>query len=659
MKKSNSTIKLISKYMIIITSYLALSVSCVNAETTYFFDDFENGLDQLDTAGDSWQLTDRFYHSPSYCASDSPEGSYPKHANSTMTMNLQCRIDLSGSTHPILMFWHKIGVYNGDHGYVEISEDYGFNWTVLTSFTNQWRSTWSREIIDLSAYKSSTILIRFRLRDDGGNTGWPNYNPTVTWGWDIDDVEVRELDDITIPFPFFDDFESGYENWRFGGWQLTESFYRSPILCMTDSNVANYPKHACSDLILVHPIDLSTSVWPVLDFWHKIGVCNGDYGRIEVSQDCGLSWQSLDPNHPELGTFTNLWYANWTREIFDLSAYKSTPILIRFRLRDDGGNTGWPNYNPTVSWGWDIDDVMIRELIPDPRPLNVQIADIDTLNCPEIQATVIVTDISDEAVVDLNASNFYVYENGILQTPITVELSTSSVYASLALDYSGSMEPAALEALEIAATGFVEELMLPGDHGEIIKFANGIEIMQEYTDDKTSLINAINLSDNLDPNATSLYDAIYQAISDTAEQPGSKAVVAMSDGRDTNSQKSATAVIDHAVSNGVPVFTIGLGDEIDEDVLIAIATQTGGIYYYAPTPEDLATIYEKIAGTLNTQYLVTYDTITCEPNSSGDVEHELNIEVYQGAAYGQGTRRFRCPSQCDPNAVLGVSMEGN
>ncbi|TFG45584.1 MAG: VWA domain-containing protein, partial [Candidatus Brocadiia bacterium] len=235
--------------------------------------------------------------------------------------------------------------------------------------------------------------------------------------------------------------------------------------------------------------------------------------------------------------------------------------------------------------------------------------------------------------------------------PITVELSSSSVCASLTLDYSGSMEPAALEALEIAAIGFVE-LMIPGDRGEIIKFAKGIEVMQEYTDDKNVLLDAIQRATTLESSATALYDAIYQAISDTSEQPSdSKVVIAMSDGRDNHSEHSATGVIDYALAESVPVFTIGLGDQIDEDVLIAIATKTGGIYYYAPVPEDLAAIYQKIAGTLTARYLVTYETTICDPNSSGDVEHELNIEVNQGTAYGQDKRRFRCPVLSDPNMV--------
>jgi len=106
-------------------------------------------------------------------------------------------------------------------------------------------------------------------------------------------------------------------------------------------------------------------------------------------------------------------------------------------------------------------------------------------------------------------------------------------------------------------------------------------------------------------------------------------------------------VINHAVASGVPVFTVGLGSQVDEEALVAIATKTGGIYYSAPSPDDLAAIYSEISGVLNTQYVVTYQTDVCGPNSNSDAEHELDIEVNVGMAYGRGAKRFHCPITCD------------
>ncbi|MCU0914166.1 MAG: VWA domain-containing protein [Planctomycetes bacterium] len=646
MKTKSVTTKSTVKFAVSLVCCLILGNAWAGATTVYFSEDFEQGLSRWGVGGDAWRVTDSFYRSAGHCASDSPQGDYALNANSIMAMKVQYRVNLASSVFPILSFWHRIGVGKGDYGYVEISRDNGFTWTAVAFFTDTHRSTWSRERVDLSAYKASPILIRFRLRDDGGrDTGVVGRPPTVSAGWDIDDVEIREVDAEALAFPLFDDFESGMGNWISGDWQLTASYARSQTHSLTDSNNANYPQHACSDLILAHPIDLSSSVYPVLSFWHRISVGQGDFGYVEVSEDGGLSWRAADPTHPGQSAFTDLVSANWAPELIDLSAYKSSPILIRFRLRDDGGrNIGVVGSPPTVSAGWDIDDVEVREIVYPPleHSLIVQIVGVDTSDCPTVRSTVLVTDASGEAAGGLNATHFSVYENGSKQTPIAVELSRSRVCVSLALDYSGSMSPAAIQALETAAKGFVEVLR-PGDCGEIIKFAKGVEVMQEYTDDRPALLGAVQRATTLERSATALYDAIDRALSDTAERPSGKAVIVLSDGRDNHSQQSATAVIAHARAEGIPIFTIGLGDEIDQDVLIAIASQTGGIYYSAPTAHDLVAVYEKIAGTLKTQYLVTYETTICGADSSATAEHELRIEVSRGAAYGQDTRKFHGP----------------
>ncbi len=651
MKTGSLSIKQMSQCLLALVPCLVLSLALANQGTVYFSDDFEHGLVNWDIGGDSFQITDLFYRSAGHCASDSPNGNYPANANSIMRMKLAKRIDFSKSTDPVLRFWHRIGVYSGDYGYVEISEDLGFTWKLLRSYTNTWRSTWSFEQIDLSAYKASPnpVLIRFRLRDDGGTDKWGN--PTVTWGWDIDDIEIMERDTDTIPFPFFDDFESGLDHWMLrkgDAWQLTDKFYRDPNHCVSESPNGNYPANACSDLILVHPIDLSSSSFPVLTFWHRIGIYGGDHGYIEISQDGGTSWVAKP-----LADYTNLWLANWTFEQIDLSAYKTSanPILIRFRLRDDGGTDKWGNY--TVTWGWDIDDVAIQELIYPVDPLIVQITEVDNSSCPVVRATITVADVNGAPVVGLKASNFSVYEDPNAdsrpRTLISVEPNIPMVHASQALDYSASMGAKAIADAEGAAKAFVN-LMNANDCGEIIKFANGVEVMHGYTNDKALLRASIDHTTKCDSSQTWLYDAIYQAISDAAGQPRKRAVIVMTDGKDTKSPpgRSATEIINYAKTKGVPVFTIGLGAEVDEQVLIMIAQQTGGLYYPAGASSDLMAIYQKIAGTIKNQYIVTYESAVCKPSGTGNQEHEVQILVENGDAYGLGTKRFTCPPVCNP-----------
>jgi hypothetical protein len=107
------------------------------------------------------------------------------------------------------MFWHRYYVRSGtDFCYVEVSEDGGFNWSELASYTG-YTTTLFPEQIDLSNYKTSPILIRFRLRDNGDGYRYD--------GWDIDDVELKDLNptnlnEITNKIPSEFSLQQNYPN---------------------------------------------------------------------------------------------------------------------------------------------------------------------------------------------------------------------------------------------------------------------------------------------------------------------------------------------------------------------------------------------------------------------------------------------------------------
>jgi len=313
----------------------------------YFFDDFENGLNKWIVSGQDWAIIDSDSRSATHSVTESPIGNYEANDNSTML--LANPVSLASSTEPVLTFWHKLGVWDNaidvDHGIVELSEDGGTTWpVVLQDWTIITLSTWSFFQAELSEYKTSPILIRFRLRADG--------DTRVGDGWVIDDVEIKEKDTTTLPFPFSDDFENGLENWKSGPeWKLITDDFRSPNHAVTESASSNYIPNANSTLCLKNPIDLSGSVQPVLRFWHKLGVWDNaidvDHGIVELSEDGGTTWPVV------LQDWTIITLSTWSFFQADLSAYKTSPILLRFRLRADG--------DTRVGDGWVIDDVEIKE----------------------------------------------------------------------------------------------------------------------------------------------------------------------------------------------------------------------------------------------------------------------------------------------------------
>ncbi|HVZ67574.1 MAG TPA: VWA domain-containing protein [Patescibacteria group bacterium] len=86
------------------------------------------------------------------------------------------------------------------------------------------------------------------------------------------------------------------------------------------------------------------------------------------------------------------------------------------------------------------------------------------------------------------------------------------------------------------------------------------------------------------------------------------AVILLTDGRANSSigstgfnnqtQAEAAAISEAkagATANGTVYFTIGLGSQVNSAFLQQIATQTGGKYFYAPTANDLQSIYQQIS----------------------------------------------------------------
>ncbi len=272
----------------------------------------------------------------------------------------------------------------------------------------------------------------------------------------------------------------------------------------------------------------------------------------------------------------------------------------------------------------------------DGRALNVSINQVDTnSSCPTVRLVISVTDWNDEPLTVLGQTDFSLFENNELidQNAITSFSNQvmSPLSVALALDNSGSIEDVTGD-VEAAAVAFIDQLD-SNDEASIIKFATSVELMQAFTADKDLLRAAIYALYTGATNITVLYDAVWQAIEDTAGQADDRrAIVVITDGEDRGSVKELTEVIDHARERGVPVFTIGLGNVITE-ILQQLADETGGQYFFAPTSNDLIDIYLQISQILSNQYAIEYTS-----TSSGGATIILDLEVDYNNLQGEDSR---------------------
>lgn len=234
-----------------------------------------------------------------------------------------------------------------------------------------------------------------------------------------------------------------------------------------------------------------------------------------------------------------------------------------------------------------------------------------------VSLNVTVTDGDGRYVVDLDESEFQVFENGIKQEVTVFSRRENPIALALLLDSSASMEYK-LPTLQAAASGFVRELK-PADLAQVIDFDGNIVVRQAFTSNHEDLERGIRqLSAG---GSTALHNAIYVSLTelrkvkdDSEENPRRQALVVFSDGQDTSSLLSFDELLDEAKRSETAIYTIGLRDErsqqagfrASEYVLRQLAMETGGRSFFPGRIEDLAGVYSQIADELANQYSLGY-----------------------------------------------------
>ncbi len=204
--------------------------------------------------------------------------------------------------------------------------------------------------------------------------------------------------------------------------------------------------------------------------------------------------------------------------------------------------------------------------------------------------------------------------------PIT--LPTTGRDLLLAVDISGSME---IEDMD-SGRGLVDRLRVVkdvvgefvarrrGDRLGLILFGSNAYLQTPLTFDRTTVNTMLQEAlIGFAGKGTAIGDAIGLAVKRLQDRPaGGRVVILLTDGANTAGAVTPLQAAELAAAHGVKVYTVGIGaDEIlrrslfgmqrinpsadlDEDVLTAIADTTGGRYFRARNPEDLAAIYRTL-----------------------------------------------------------------
>ena len=221
-----------------------------------------------------------------------------------------------------------------------------------------------------------------------------------------------------------------------------------------------------------------------------------------------------------------------------------------------------------------------------------------------------------------------------------------SISLLLVLDVSGPMQ-GVLPQVNTAVSTLYQTLN-QSDESATITFASyadgttvdvnnleNLDLRREwgFTNDEGALKNLLN-SQRIDPSSgTPLYDALYKGIRLAATQSTKdrRAVILLTNGGDKPGSSGASGslianeniVIDEARNLKIPVFTIGLGDQIDAAFLQRLAILTGGTFNPIPNQSLPKEALAEVVFQMKQAYRVTATAVTPPDNAL----HPLAITV--------------------------------
>ncbi|RCK81397.1 MAG: hypothetical protein OZSIB_2266 [Candidatus Ozemobacter sibiricus] len=201
----------------------------------------------------------------------------------------------------------------------------------------------------------------------------------------------------------------------------------------------------------------------------------------------------------------------------------------------------------------------------------------------------------------LSPEAFRVSEDGQPIDGFSLASATPRSFLTLLLDRSSSVE-SVMGDLKRSAARFLTSLP-PETRISLMSFGSDTDIHCDHTTDRRTLIEGIKA---LRPwGGTALYDALHVACEQlyaNSDPRDLRTIVLFTDGRDETpalrtqmSIKSLPEVLKLAVRHNIRLITVGMGEEIDRQVLQQMARETGGWASFVPTAKELYDIYQSIS----------------------------------------------------------------
>ena len=174
----------------------------------------------------------------------------------------------------------------------------------------------------------------------------------------------------------------------------------------------------------------------------------------------------------------------------------------------------------------------------------------------------------------------------------------------LAIDRSGSMDDNDPESLrKTAAYNFIKSLY-DEDEFSVISFAESNSVVIPMTK-VADIVNWGEIQESIsnigNSGGTNITSALTESVQilDATEGDSEKMIILLTDGQQDVDKNDDNETIDEAAlelanEKGISIYTIGLGDDADEEALKHIASECNGEYYKAKNAKELISTYQNI-----------------------------------------------------------------
>ena len=240
-------------------------------------------------------------------------------------------------------------------------------------------------------------------------------------------------------------------------------------------------------------------------------------------------------------------------------------------------------------------------------------------------------------VTSLKQEDVRVTEDGQPQEIFTFARQTDLPLSLAILIDTSISEERTLPIEKAAASSFVDAVLRPDkDEAAVISFTGDSTLEQGLTGNVSSVRRALDRVEFVPPSgyvsgigqvgtppisgtnqatagSTAIWDAIWVTSDEILSQTSDKtrrAIILLTDGHDSSSQKNMDAAIERAVKVDAVIYVIGIGDEyyggVNEGTLKRLAERTGGRAFFPDDESELRAAFTQIQMELRSQYLVAY-----------------------------------------------------